>query len=76
MNLSSTTIAAGQSALAKANWLEAKNQFETARKESDTPEARDGLGLALWWLNEISASHEHRTLQRVKRKSWNCSLVD
>jgi len=61
-NLSSDTISAGQSVLAKANWLEAKKQFENALKELDTPEARDGLGLALWWLNDISASHEQRTL--------------
>jgi DNA-binding CsgD family transcriptional regulator len=69
MNLSSDTVSAGQSALANANWLEAKQQFENALKESDTPEARDGLGLALWWLNDISASHEQRTLAYLGYKA-------
>jgi ATP/maltotriose-dependent transcriptional regulator MalT len=55
-------FSAGQSALAKAKWLEAKKQFETALLDSDSPEARDGLGLALWWLNDVSGSHEQRTL--------------
>src|ERR1043165_3106799 len=54
-------IAEGYAALAGAKWKEAKKQFEAALKEADTPEAHDGLGLALWWLNEISASHEQRT---------------
>jgi ATP/maltotriose-dependent transcriptional regulator MalT len=56
------SISEGQSALEHVNWVEAKKQFEAALKESDTPEARDGLGLALWWLNEISEAHEQRTL--------------
>src|SRR6185295_1546737 len=62
MSHSSDTIASGQAALANANWVEAKKQFESALKESDSPEAHDGLGLALWWLNDISASHQQRTL--------------
>ena len=62
MNQSSVYISAGQSALSNANWAEAKTQFETALTESDSPEAHDGLGLALWWLNEIPESHEQRIL--------------
>ena len=58
MNPSSATISAGQTALAHARWLEAKKQFELALQELDSPESRDGLGLALWWLNDIPASHE------------------
>jgi DNA-binding CsgD family transcriptional regulator len=27
---------------------------------AETPDGRDGLGIALWWLNEIPASHEAR----------------
>lgn len=48
--------------MANANWPEAKKQFEIVLQESDSPEAHDGLGLALWWLNDISASHEQRNL--------------
>jgi ATP/maltotriose-dependent transcriptional regulator MalT len=69
MNISSDPVSAGQSALANANWVAAKNQFENALKESDSPEARDGLGLALWWLNDINGSHEQRTLAYLGYKS-------
>lgn len=61
MDLPSKPISLGQSALANAKWEEAKKQFESALLESDSPEARDGLGLALWWLNDISGSHDQRT---------------
>jgi len=62
MSTSLDYVSKGQSALANAKWAEAKKQFEAALVESDSPEARDGLGLALWWLNAISESHEQRTL--------------
>src|SRR5690242_14853596 len=65
----SDPIFAGQSALRNANWLEARQQFEIALRDSDSPEARDGLGLALWWLNDIPASHEQRTLAYLGYKS-------
>jgi ATP/maltotriose-dependent transcriptional regulator MalT len=60
--------AAGQAALKSANWPGAKQQFEAALKEADTSEAHDGLGLALWWLNDIRASHEHRAAAYVGYK--------
>lgn len=53
-------LATGQAALANAQWAAAKAAFESALALDDTPEAHDGLGLALWWLNEVSAAHEHR----------------
>src|SRR5215510_15341891 len=62
-------ISLGQLALENAKWEEAKKQFENALKESDSPEVHDGLGLALWWLNDISASHEQRTLAYLGYKS-------
>jgi ATP/maltotriose-dependent transcriptional regulator MalT len=37
--------------------------------ESDSPEARDGLGVALWWLNDISGAHEQRTRAYLGYKS-------
>src|SRR4029079_15151415 len=69
MKSSSDPILAGQSALRNADWLEARKQFEIGLRASDSPEAQDGLGLALWWLNDISASHEQRTLAYLGYKS-------
>lgn len=66
---SSTAISLGQAALAKAKWEGAKQQFELALVDSDSPEAHDGLGLALWWLNDISGSHEQRTQAYLGYKS-------
>lgn len=56
----SPELAQGTAALARAQWLEARTAFEAALAQADTPEAHDGLGIALWWLNEIRASHEQR----------------
>ena len=69
MSSSSNSIALGQAALASAKWDEAKRQFELALLEWDSPEARDGLGLALWWLNDIAGSHEQRTQAYLGYKS-------
>jgi DNA-binding CsgD family transcriptional regulator len=54
-------ITAGQAALRAADWPAARASFEAALAERDAPEAHDGLGIALWWLNQIRASHDHRT---------------
>lgn len=55
-------LAAGQSGLRNADWSNAKAQFEESLRYKDSPEAHDGLGIALWWLNNVSASHHHRTV--------------
>jgi ATP/maltotriose-dependent transcriptional regulator MalT len=55
-------LAAGQSGLSNADWSSAKAQFEESLRYKDSPEAHDGLGIALWWLNDVSASHHHRTV--------------
>jgi hypothetical protein len=55
-------LAAGQSGLSSADWSGAKAQFEESLRCKDSPEAHDGLGIALWWLNDVSASHHHRTV--------------
>jgi DNA-binding NarL/FixJ family response regulator len=54
--------AEGQTALKSAAWAEARSAFERALQTIETPEIHDGLGLALWWLNEIDAAHYHRAL--------------
>ena len=55
-------ILAGEAALQKADWPGAQACFEAALQAEESPEAHDGLGIALWWLNEIRASHEERML--------------
>jgi DNA-binding NarL/FixJ family response regulator len=59
--LSSDLLAAGQAALAAADWAAARAAFEAALAQDETPEAHDGLGIALWWLNAVAESHTHRT---------------
>ncbi len=59
----------GWAALRRADWLGAKHCFEQALLRYETPEAFDGLGVACWWLNEIPASHQHRTAAYHRFKS-------
>jgi tetratricopeptide (TPR) repeat protein len=54
-------IAAGQAALQAGDWRAAQTAFEAALSEQDSPEAQDGLGVALWWLNEIGRAHQRRS---------------
>lgn len=70
MTRSLDSLTAGNQALARAEWREAKRLFELTLNETSSPEAHDGLGLALWWLNEIRASHRERTLayQQYKKR--------
>jgi ATP/maltotriose-dependent transcriptional regulator MalT len=39
--------------LERAQWAAARDAFEAALAESDSPDAHDGLGLALWFLGRI-----------------------
>jgi len=52
----------GYTALKNANWSEARRSFEQALSLSDAPEVYDGLGIACWWLNDIRAAHQYRTV--------------
>lgn len=61
-------IESGQAALATADWEGARQEFQSALAQLDSPEAHDGLGLALWWLNEIPAAHTHRSRAYVGYK--------
>ncbi len=54
-------IRTGFAALERADWPAAKQAFQLALNAEATPEAHDGLGLALWWLNDIGAAHYQRT---------------
>ncbi len=43
----------GVQLLENAQWEAARDSFEAALREEETPEARDGLGFALWFLGRI-----------------------
>jgi ATP/maltotriose-dependent transcriptional regulator MalT len=47
-------LPAGIAALDAADWDGARLAFETALNGTDTPEAHEGLGLALWFLGQVS----------------------
>jgi DNA-binding NarL/FixJ family response regulator len=50
----------GAAALREREWTEAREAFEEAVREADTPQAHDGLGLALWWLRDVDGAITHR----------------
>ncbi len=57
-----THLDAGRSALRSADWVGARTHFERSLNHQDTPEAHDGLGIALWWLNDVAGAHQHRSI--------------
>ena len=42
---------AGDEALARGAWVDARSAFEHALSNRETPEALEGLGIAAWWLD-------------------------
>src|SRR5258707_873022 len=42
---------AGDEALARGAWADARSAFEAALAAEETPEALEGLGTAAWWLD-------------------------
>ena len=53
-------LEAGYRALERGAWAEAHGHFREALGTQETAEALEGLGLALWWLNEPDAVFEAR----------------
>lgn len=53
---SAATIEAGQEALARGAWEEARSAFEDALRAEELPEVLFGLGEATWWLGEVRES--------------------
>lgn len=47
--LATDPLAPGEAALATGDWKAAREAFEAALADEDTPAAHDGLGRALWW---------------------------
>ncbi|HET6747616.1 MAG TPA: LuxR C-terminal-related transcriptional regulator, partial [Actinomycetes bacterium] len=64
-------LATGRDALAAGRWEEARAAFAAALAERETPEALDGMGVALWWLGETRASvaHTERAYAGFRRAS-------
>jgi DNA-binding CsgD family transcriptional regulator len=57
---SDAEIARGHDALARGDWTAAHIAFEAAVAQGETPEALEGLGTALWWLDDQSKVLETR----------------
>jgi ATP/maltotriose-dependent transcriptional regulator MalT len=45
----------GRRALEEARWAEARQAFESVLEQEESPDAFAGLGLALWFLGDVSA---------------------
>ena len=53
-------LARGFEALAAGGWDDARDAFQEALDLTDSPEALDGLGRALWWLRDERGAVVHR----------------
>lgn len=61
MEAPANQIEAGQRALERANWAVARKCFEAALAADDSAQAREGLGLALWFLGDVAAAIDSRS---------------
>src|ERR671911_743665 len=55
-----TALARGYEALASGDWEGARASFQEALDSTDSAEALDGLGRALWWLRDERGAVVHR----------------
>lgn len=53
-------VARGREALLRGAWSEARDHFERALAEKETPDALEGLGEVAWWQNDAPAVLETR----------------
>lgn len=53
-------LAVGSAALARGDWPVAREAFQAAWAAAESAEALDGLGRALWWLNDLAGALEVR----------------
>jgi LuxR family transcriptional regulator, maltose regulon positive regulatory protein len=58
---SAVAIQAGEEALARGAWDEARSAFEDALHGEESPEALEGLGMAAWWLEDDVTAIDART---------------
>lgn len=83
----SSRCPAGDDALARGAWAEARDAFQSTLQSEETPEALEGLALAAWWLDIADTVFDARErayrlfLQRDDRSSaarvavwlaWDC----
>lgn len=54
------SIEAGQKALGRGAWEQARSSFEAALEKEATPEALEGLSWSAWWLDDAEAVFEAR----------------
>ena len=64
-----SSLAAGQAALARAAWADARACFEAAAAAEDSPEAWEGISRAAWWEGdqETTMSARVRAYHRYRR---------
>lgn len=53
-------LEAGQRALAKGAWEDAVKHFQASLTRAESAEAYEGLGWALWWMDEVQPSFDTR----------------
>lgn len=53
-------LVAGSRALARGEWAAAREAFRSAWSAEESPDALDGLGRALWWLNDPAGALDLR----------------
>ena len=55
-----TECFAGDEAIARGAWVEARAAYEAALRDREIPEALEGLGIAAWWLDMADLVFECR----------------
>ncbi len=61
MEASANELEAGRRALERARWAVARDAFQAALAADDSAEAREGLGLARWFLGDVGGAIEARS---------------
>jgi ATP/maltotriose-dependent transcriptional regulator MalT len=55
-----TALADGRDALRRGEWQGAREAFERALEQEETPEALEGLGQSAWWLDDAATTFDAR----------------
>jgi DNA-binding CsgD family transcriptional regulator len=63
-------LASARVALGDGRWEEARAAFAAALAERETPEALEGMGVALWWLGETRAERMLRDADPNPLRGW------